>query len=200
MKPNFHSIKYPSLGTQLLGLGGGIVLLLALAFTWFNTQTQREELQDVFTKQARALAFNLAVSSSSHLLERDFSVIENLLLKTDGFEDLHSGTVLDPTGHILAQVIRDQESRRLKAHYNSQTMMLGTSLHTLVQMVDNGLGLTIIPEMAVAAGLLNGTDVQARPLNADHATREIALIWRTNSPRREEFELLAESLRELHTT
>eukprot|EP01035_Chromulina_nebulosa_P008161 gene8162-11049_t len=59
-------------------------------------------------------------------------------------------------------------------------------------MVDNGLGLTIIPEMAVAAGLLNGTDVQARPLNADHATREIALIWRTNSPRREEFELLAE--------
>jgi len=79
-------------------------------------------------------------------------------------------------------------------------MMLGTSLHTLVQMVDNGLGLTIIPEMAVTAGLLNGTDVQARPLNADHATREIALIWRTNSPRREEFELLAESLRELHTT
>jgi LysR family hydrogen peroxide-inducible transcriptional activator len=79
-------------------------------------------------------------------------------------------------------------------------MMLGTSLHTLVQMVDNGLGLTIIPEMAVAAGLLNGTDVQARPLNAEHASREIALIWRTNSPRREEFELLAESLRELHIT
>ncbi|MCZ8016710.1 MAG: response regulator [Limnobacter sp.] len=138
MKPNFHSIKYPSLGTQLLGLGGGIVLLLALAFTWFNTQTQREELQDVFTKQARALAFNLAVSSSSHLLERDFSVIENLLLKTDGFEDLHSGTVLDPTGHILAQVIRDQESRRLKAHYNSQTMMLGTSPSISFKKSQNG--------------------------------------------------------------
>lgn len=44
--------------------------------------------------------------------------------------------------------------------------MLGTSLHTLVQMVDNGLGLTLIPEMAVDSGLLHGTDVQARPLNA----------------------------------
>ena len=76
--------------------------------------------------------------------------------------------------------------------------MLGTSLHTLVQMVDNGLGLTIIPEMAVKAGLLNGTDVQARPLNAEHASREIALVWRTNSPRREEFELLADALRGLH--
>jgi LysR family hydrogen peroxide-inducible transcriptional activator len=40
--------------------------------------------------------------------------------------------------------------------------------------------------------------VQARPLNAEHASREIALLWRTNSPRREEFELLADALRDLH--
>jgi LysR family hydrogen peroxide-inducible transcriptional activator len=46
--------------------------------------------------------------------------------------------------------------------------------------------------------LLNGTDVQARPLNAEYASREIALVWRTNSPRREEFELLADALRGLH--
>lgn len=78
--------------------------------------------------------------------------------------------------------------------------ILGTSLHTLVQMVDNGLGLTIIPQIAVDAGLLGSTDVQARPLDADHASREIALIWRTNSPRREEFELLAEAMRGLHVT
>jgi LysR family transcriptional regulator, hydrogen peroxide-inducible genes activator len=76
--------------------------------------------------------------------------------------------------------------------------MLGTSLHTLVQMVDNGLGLTLIPEMAIEAGLLKGTNVVARPLDADHASREIALIWRTNSPRREEFEILADALRALH--
>jgi LysR family transcriptional regulator, hydrogen peroxide-inducible genes activator len=80
----------------------------------------------------------------------------------------------------------------------ASAMMLGTSLHTLVQMVDNGLGLTLIPEMAVTAGLLNGTNVQARPLDAEHATREIALVWRTNSPRREEFEMLATALRKLH--
>lgn len=76
--------------------------------------------------------------------------------------------------------------------------MMGTSLHTLVQMVDNDLGVTLIPEMAVEAGLLNGTHVQARPLKAEHATREIALVWRTNSPRREEFEMLADAIRKLH--
>jgi LysR family hydrogen peroxide-inducible transcriptional activator len=73
--------------------------------------------------------------------------------------------------------------------------MIGTSLHTLVQMVDNGLGLTMLPEMAIDAGILNGTNVVARPLLAANANREIALVWRKNSPRSDEFRLLAEELR-----
>lgn len=73
--------------------------------------------------------------------------------------------------------------------------MIGTSLHTLVQMVDNGLGLTMLPEMALDAGILNGTNVVARPLKSDNANREIALVWRKNSPRGEEFRMLAEELR-----
>ena len=73
--------------------------------------------------------------------------------------------------------------------------MLGTSLHTLVQMVDNGLGLTILPQMAIDAGILNGTDVVARPLEAAHPTRTIALVWRKASPRGKEFQMLANVLR-----
>jgi len=74
--------------------------------------------------------------------------------------------------------------------------MLGTSLHTLIQMVDNGLGVTLVPEMAIEAGLLVGTRVAARPLEAQHAARRIALIWRAHSPREKEFRLLAAALRE----
>lgn len=73
--------------------------------------------------------------------------------------------------------------------------MIGTSLHTLVQMVDNGLGVTMLPQMAIDAGILNDTHVVARPLSAENASREIALIWRKNSPRAEEFRLLAQELR-----
>ena len=73
--------------------------------------------------------------------------------------------------------------------------MMGTTLHTLVQMVANGLGVTIIPEMAIQADILNGTGVVARPLDADHPTRTIALVWRKASPRGKEFQLLAEVLR-----
>ena len=75
--------------------------------------------------------------------------------------------------------------------------MMGTSLHTLVQMVDNGLGLTFVPSMAIEAGILAGTRVEARPLRSERDYRRIALVWRRSSPREEEFRLLADSLRQI---
>ena len=79
----------------------------------------------------------------------------------------------------------------------AEAAMMGTSLHTLVQMVDNGLGLTFVPGMAIEAGILEGTGVDARPLKSDHGFRSVALIWRRSSPREEEFQLLAETLRQI---
>ena len=79
----------------------------------------------------------------------------------------------------------------------AEATMMGTSLHTLVQMVDNGLGVTFVPGMAIEAGILEGTAVDARPLKSDHGFRSVALIWRRSSPREEEFQLLAETLRQI---
>ncbi len=79
----------------------------------------------------------------------------------------------------------------------AQASMMGTSLHTLVQMVDNGLGITFIPSMAIDAGILSGTNVDARPLRSDHGFRQIALIWRRSSARENEFQLLATALRRI---
>ena len=75
--------------------------------------------------------------------------------------------------------------------------MMGTSLHTLVQMVDNGLGVTFVPGMAIEAGILLGTGVDAKPLCSEHPYRRIALIWRRSSPREGEFQMLAETLRRI---
>lgn len=75
--------------------------------------------------------------------------------------------------------------------------MLGTSLHTLVQMVDNGLGLTFVPEMALSAGILAGTSAEARRLDSANGSRRIALVWRRSSPREAEFHVLGEALRSI---
>lgn len=69
----------------------------------------------------------------------------------------------------------------------------GTSLHTLVQMVANRLGQTLLPRLAIDAGILDGAGVEARPL-ADAPARTIALAWRPRSTRAAEYELLGESL------
>jgi LysR family transcriptional regulator, hydrogen peroxide-inducible genes activator len=75
--------------------------------------------------------------------------------------------------------------------------MMGTSLHTLVQMVENGLGLTFVPGIAIESGILETTRVDARRLESDHGFRRIALIWRRSSPRESEFQLLAATLRRI---
>src|SRR5215470_5482794 len=71
-----------------------------------------------------------------------------------------------------------------------------TSLPTLVQMVDNGLGTTLLPRLAVDAGLLLGTDLVTRPLLSHDALRKIGLVWRRGTGRRDEFRLLAKELME----
>lgn len=97
-------------------------------------------------------------------------------------------------GHCLKDHALSACNRpELRAH----AAMMGTSLHTLVQMVDNGLGLTFIPAMAIEAGILDGTGVEAKPLRSESGFRRIALIWRRSSPRESEFRMLAESLRSI---
>jgi LysR family hydrogen peroxide-inducible transcriptional activator len=78
----------------------------------------------------------------------------------------------------------------------AEATMLGTSLHTIVQMVDNGLGITILPEIALKSGILDNTNITARPLDEANAVRRITLVWRRASPREKDFQLLAQVLAE----
>ena len=95
-------------------------------------------------------------------------------------------------GHCLREHALAACSR---SELRTSAAMIGTSLHTLVQLVDSDLGLTMLPEMALRAGILNGTQVVARPVDSPTAKREIVLVWRKNSPRESDFQLLAEELR-----
>ncbi|WP_271892940.1 hydrogen peroxide-inducible genes activator [Candidatus Phyllobacterium onerii] len=65
-----------------------------------------------------------------------------------------------------------------------------TSMATLLQMVGHGMGLTLIPEIAVRteAGRNN---VRIVAFADPEPSREIGLIWRKQSERREDFEALA---------
>lgn len=71
--------------------------------------------------------------------------------------------------------------------------ILGTSLGTLVQMVASGMGVTLLPRLAVEAGILIGTDLVTRPLSGG-GSRLLGLAWRKSSARKDEFRLLGKAL------
>jgi LysR family hydrogen peroxide-inducible transcriptional activator len=65
-----------------------------------------------------------------------------------------------------------------------------TSLHTLVQMVAGGLGATLLPRLAIDAGVAAGADIVLRPLSGPGAWRTLGLAWRPRTPRAAEFRAL----------
>ena len=73
--------------------------------------------------------------------------------------------------------------------------LVASTLQTLVQLVDAGLGITLIPEIAVKEGILAGTSVNAHLLADVRAERQIALVWRRNHPRHQDFTLLGQTIR-----
>lgn len=119
--------------------------------------------------------------------------------QSDNLPPMVSADMIDP-----GQMLMLEDGHCLKDHalaacnrpeLRAGARMMGTSLHTLVQMVDNGLGITMLPQMAIEAGILDHTDIDTRPLASEHDWRTIALVWRKGSPRSEEFRMLADIFR-----
>ena len=69
-----------------------------------------------------------------------------------------------------------------------------TSLHTLVQMVAGGLGVTLLPQLAVASGICAGTGLVLRPLAGTGTWRTLGLAWRPNAPRSADYRALGAHL------
>ena len=72
-----------------------------------------------------------------------------------------------------------------------------TSLHTLVQMVAGGMGVTLLPKIAAEGGAIAGAHVSVRPFSTPLIGRSIGVAWREGGPREDEARKLAEVLREL---
>ena len=73
-----------------------------------------------------------------------------------------------------------------------------TSLTTLIQMVEGGLGVTLLPGITLDSGILKGTRLVARPFASSAPSRTLALASRRTSPRRRDADLLADFLIEQH--
>jgi len=79
-----------------------------------------------------------------------------------------------------------------------ESTVQATSLYTLIEMVVGGMGVTLLPEMTLTAGILKGTRLMARPFAAPAPSRTLALAARRTSPRLPEVKMLGDFIVEHH--
>ena len=135
--------------------------------------------------RAQSLGFDkfyLAVPDGHKLLKR--KTVEISQIDPEALLLLGEGHCLK-THALSACSVKESELRQ---------SFQATSLGTLVQMVNAGLGITLLPEMAIKAGILNGTGIKTLPIRDAEEQREIALVWRKTSVRAKEFEMLGDLL------
>lgn len=78
-------------------------------------------------------------------------------------------------------------------------LMEGSSLTTLVQMVGAGIGVTLIPEMALQIESASASVSFAR-LPDPKPKRQIGMVWRKSSPLADSFSQVAAVLRDVYAT
>lgn len=105
---------------------------------------------------------------------------------------------LDPNEMLLlseGHCLRDQAIAACNVERSPRRQLIeGSSLSTLVQMVANGLGITLLPSTAVEVDVANNPEVAVRPFPEPQPGRTIGLAWRTTSPRIHAFEEIAKVL------
>ena len=170
----------------------------------------REDLTLRLLERLRAGSLDVALialpfdTGDLYLLElfRD----EFALVTREGHPAVRAGQVglrqIDPADLLLLEeghCLRDHVIAACGPRRSSwQSRVEATSLATLIQMVEGGMGVTLLPRITLDAGVLRGTRLVAHPLSAPAPSRTLALVTRPTSPHRRDAGLLAEFLLEHH--
>jgi LysR family hydrogen peroxide-inducible transcriptional activator len=174
--PDFKLYIREDLSHQLVGAlhtGELDVLLLALPFPAESVEVMSLMADDFLLASPR----HHQLAKSDSLATADLEG-EDLLLLEDG--------------HCL----RDHALEACKLRDSQISVPYqATSLATIVQMVANGIGVTLLPAMSVASGITAGTDIEVTPFQDAGIAREIGLMWRRKTPRTAEFRMLGDRIK-----
>ncbi len=155
----------------LLRKGEIDVALIALPF----------EIDGLASKVLMDDSFKFACSENHRFANRKSISTEDLA--TESLMLLEEGHCL--RGHALdaCQLSLGPERAQFEA----------SSLHTLVQMVAAGIGVTLLPQLAIDGNVAKGSGIKLIPLDFP-ASRQIGVVWRQSSRHAEEFEILGKIL------
>ena len=129
-------------------------------------------------------AFLLAAPSGSRHAEQSPALAE--LISADELLLLEDGHCIRDQALAVCHAI---DPRRLRSFG-------ATSFSTLLQLVAAGHGVTLLPELAVAAGIVGDARLAVVRFAAPEPRRTIGVAWRRSSPRERDFRALAGLVKE----
>ena len=151
------------------------LILVALPLDDDAVETQRL-FDDAFILATKATPTNARLRTATPAMLSD----ERLLLLEEG--------------HCL----RDQAlSYCQMVTREAQESFGASSLATIVQMVANGYGITLLPEMAISSEVHSGGGIRLLRFSGQEPKREIGLAWRKTSPRKAEYSQFGQLLRDV---
>ena len=170
--------KYPNLDLKLvedqtanilnmLYSGNLDLVLMAMPYKTDNLNTQLIK-KDYFHVAVPSQS-SLANETKKSLSNKDISDTNMLLLDE---------------GHCLREHALEACSKETKQKVDA---FKATSLLTLVQMVDNNSGITLLPDIVVNSELLKNSKIKILEYENNKNYREIVLCWRVSTPRSNEF-------------
>ena len=129
--------------------------------------------------------FHVAVPSDSILLKKSKKSLSN--------KDINeTNMLLLDEGHCLRDHALKACNKEAKQKIDA---FKATSLLTLVQMVANNSGITLLPDIVINSELLKNSKIKILDYENNKNYREIALCWRVTTPRSNDFLKFSEFLR-----
>jgi LysR family transcriptional regulator, hydrogen peroxide-inducible genes activator len=149
----------------------------------------------------------LALPVRDELLHQELLFREDFVLAVPADHPLasHEGLV-DPSVLATLDVLLLEEGHCLReqalavcrlAGASERTGFRATSLETLRQMVAAGVGVTLLPELAVQPPVAPSPDIRLLRFSEPVPSRDVAMFWRTTSVYRDFLPTLADVVRDL---
>ena len=125
---------------NILLLGVFIVLMASamVAFTANAIKKESERITVSMKEQAQVLANNLAATGADHLLARDYTAIELMLLRSAGFAGILQLQMSDDKGRLIADIIRIPGAAP-QARYGEQPLRIPERKKSSIQLTDDRL-------------------------------------------------------------
>lgn len=94
-------------------------------------------------------------------------------------------------GHCLSHQVMEVCRLAERPREGEMADLRAASLETLLQLVAAGFGCTLVPALAIRAGMPGDGALVIRPLHLAAAYRRIALVWRPSFPRQAALQAIA---------